>query len=142
MKNYEDYQVINGTWGEVWVDDDYMAEVIGLEAKIKLETTDVNQSRRMSKGQKVTGTEGSGTLKLNKVSSYFIKKMSENMKKGKTTTASIISNLADPDALGNERIKLSGCLFSELTLADWEMKKNGEESIPFTFTDFEILDAI
>jgi hypothetical protein len=29
-----------------------------------------------------------------------------------------------------------------MTLADWELKKNGEESIPFTFRDWEPLDVI
>ena len=90
----------------------------------------------------MTGIEGKGTLKLNKVTSYFITKLSDNLKKGKTTTATIISNLKDPDALGNERIQLNGCVFDELTLINWEVKKLTEESIPFTFTSWNVLDKI
>ena len=30
-------KVINGTFGEVWVDGDYMAEATGMEAKVTLE---------------------------------------------------------------------------------------------------------
>ena len=83
-----------------------------------------------------------GTLKLNKVTSYFINLLSENIKAGKTTTCTIISKLADPDSNGVERIKLAGVTFDELTLANWEAKKLGEESIPFTFTDWKLLDTI
>ena len=68
--------------------------------------------------------------------------LSEDMKKGKTTVFTIIAKLDDPDAMGAERIKLSGCTLDKLTLADWENAKLGEESIGFTFTGFETLDLI
>lgn len=142
MKSYTPERVINGTWGEVWVDDDYMAEVTALEAKVSLEKTEVNQVGTLAKGYKVTGIEGKGTLKMNKVSSYFIRKLSDNIKAGKTTSCTIISKLADPDLFGAERIQLNGCTFDGLTLADWEAKKLGEESIAFSFTRWDVLDCI
>lgn len=142
MKKYDAQRVINGTFGEVWVDDDYMAEAVSLNAKVSLEKQEVNQTGTLAKGYKVTGVDGKGTLKLNKVTSYFIKKLSDNLKAGKTTVCKIMSNLADPDAFGAERVMLSNCVFDELTLIDWEAKKLGEESIPFTFSDWEVLDAI
>lgn len=124
------------------VDDDYMAEVTALEAKVSLDKTEVNQVGTLAKGYKITGIDGKGTLKLNKVSSYFIKKLSDNTKAGKTTTCTIISKLNDPDSFGAERIQLNGCTFDELTLANWEAKKLGEESIAFSFTSWEVLDTI
>lgn len=142
MKAYEASRVINGSWGEVWVDDDYMAEVTALEAKVTLDKQEVNQTRTLEKGYKITGIDGKGTIKLNKVTSYFINKISDNLQAGKTTTATIISKLDDPDAIGTEQVKLNGCVFDELTLVNWEAKKLGEESIPFTFTSWEILDSI
>lgn len=142
MNNYTPERVINGTFGEVWVDNDYMAEVTGLEAKIKLDTSDVNMTRTLKKGTKVTGISGSGTLKMNKVSSYFIRKIAENLKAGKSTRATIITKLDDPEAFGAERIALNDCVFTELTLANWEAGKLGEESIPFNFSDFDILESI
>ena len=142
MKSYTPEKVINGTFGEVWVDDDYMAEVTALEAKVSLDKTEVNQVGTLAKGYKITGIDGKGTLKLNKVSSYFIKKLSDNTKAGKTTTCTIISKLNDPDSFGAERIQLNGCTFDELTLANWEAKKLGEESIAFSFTSWGVLDTI
>ena len=139
---YSPEKTINGTFGSLWVDDYFMSEVTGLQAKINLEKTEVNQTGTLAKGYKVTGIDCKGTIKLNKVTSYFIQKLSDNLKAGKTTTCTIISLLDDPDSSGQERIKLTGCTFDELTLADWEAKKLGEESVPFSFTGWEILDAI
>ena len=79
---------------------------------------------------------------MNKHTTYYIKKLSANTKAGKTTTCTIISKLADPDALGAERIQLNGCTFDELTLVNWEAKKLGEESIAFSFTGWDVLDTI
>ena len=142
MLTYDAKNVINGTYGEIWCDSDYLAEAIGLEAKITLDKSEVNMCRKLSKGYKVTGSDGKGTLKMNKVSSYFIRKLGAAIKAGKTPTSEIITSLKDPDAFGTEKIKLTGVVFDELTLADWEAKKNGEESIPFTFDSFEVLDSI
>ena len=90
----------------------------------------------------MTGIDCKGTLKLNKVTSYFLTKLSESIKKGKVVKCTIISKLADPDSDGIERVKLTGCVFDEITLANWEVKKLGEESIPFTFTGWEVLDYV
>ena len=98
MKKYDAQRVINGTFGEVWVDDDYMAEAVSLNAKVSLEKQEVNQTGTLAKGYKITGVDGKGTLKLNKVTSYFIKKLSDTLKAGKTTVCKIMSNLNDPDA--------------------------------------------
>lgn len=139
---YAPEKTINGTFGELWIDDYYLAEVTGLEAKVTLEKTEVNQTGSLAKGYKITGIDCKGTIKLNKVTSYFINLLSANTKAGKTTTCTIISKLADPDGNGTERVKLTGCTFDELSLANWEAKKLGEESIPFSFTGWELLDTI
>lgn len=139
---YSPEKTINGTFGELWIDDYYLAEVTGLEAKATIEKTEVNQTGTLAKGYKSTGLDCKGTIKFNKVTSYFQQKLSDAIKKGKTPSCTIISKLADPDANGTERVKLTGCTFDELTIANWEAKKLGEESIPFSFTDWEFLDTI
>lgn len=142
MDSYKAEQVINGTFGEVWVDNDYMAEALELEAKISLETSEVKMLRTFKKGYKVTGHNGTGTLKLNKVTSYFLEKIASNLKAGKATRASITTNLDDPETLGAERIRLNDCVFTGLTLANWAAGKILEEDIPFTFSDFDIIESI
>lgn len=141
MQGYRPEQTMSGSWGELWIDGDYMAEVVGFEAKVTLDKQEVNMTRRLAKGYKVTGFTCKGTIKLNKVSSYFIEKMNSNMKAGKQTVCTVISKLNDPDAVGAERIAIKDAVFDELTLANWEAKKICEESIPFTFSDWDILDT-
>lgn len=133
---------INGTFGELWIDDYYLSEVLGLQAKATINKEEVKQTGSLEKGYKVTGVDGKGTVKLNKVTSLFITLLSDQIKAGKMPTFTIISKLADPASDGIERIKLSGCTFDELTLADWESGKLGEESYAFTFTSWEVLDTI
>ena len=79
---------------------------------------------------------------MNKISSRFINMLADDLKNGIQTEFTIISKLDDPASMGCERIKLMGCTFTEVDLVDWELKKNGEESHSFTFTDFEKLDVI
>ncbi|TGE33324.1 phage tail tube protein [Desulfosporosinus sp. Sb-LF] len=142
MDNYTANQVLNGTWGEMWLNGDLMAETTALQAKVTLTKTAVNVCGTLVAGQKVTGMELKGTLKMNKVSSAMIKANSANIKLGRTPEFTIISNLDDPQSAGAERIVLKNVMFDELTLVDWEAKKNGEESIPFTFMDWDLLDLI
>lgn len=139
---YESHRVINGTFGEVWIDSDYVAEVTGLQAKITFTKQDVNQALELMTGSKTVGAKGAGTLKMNKVSSRMINMYRNELETGNFPVCTIISKLADPDAYGCERVKLSGVQFDELTLADWEVGKFQEESIPFTFTGFKMIDSI
>lgn len=140
MDNFNASQVMSGTQGEIWIDGQYMAEVTAFKAEIKLVKEEVNQVKRMFKQYKVTGCEGSGNVKMNHVSSYFIELMSENIKNARQTTCTIIAKLDDPDAVGSERIVIRDATFDKLTLMDWEAKKLASDDYDFTFTDFDILD--
>lgn len=142
MSGYKSSQVISGTFGECWIDSDYVAEVTALKATLSAKTETISQCRKLIDGTKVTGIEAKGEIKLNKISSRFINMLADDLKKGIQTEFTIISKLDDPASMGCERIKLMGCTFTEVNLIDWELKKNGEESNSFTFTDFEKLDVI
>ena len=142
MNRHSAARTINGTFGEAWVDDYYVAEVTGVEAKITVQKAEVKQAMKTSKSYKVTGTDGKGTMKINKVTSYFSTKCLEEIKEGKTPNITIISKLADPDAYGAERVRLTGVIFDELPVVNWEVDKVGEESIGFTFEEAEFLDEI
>lgn len=141
-KEYKAEQVINGTWGEVWIDGEYMAQVTALKLEVTPKKTAIQMVQRLQEGQKITGMEQKGSIKFNKINSTIMKKMSEYFKRGKMMSCTIVSNLKDPDALGAERVAVYGCVFDKLTLADWEAGKMGEESYDFTFDDWELLQTI
>lgn len=143
MPNYSPEKVMNGTFAEMWIDSYYLGEGTELEAKISLEKKEVKQAGTLAKGYKIVGTDGKGKLKVNKISSYFINLIADNIKAGKTTTCSLISKIQDPDLGGAmERIKLTGVTFDELTLINWKVKELIEDEYSFTFSGFEVLDTV
>lgn len=138
----QDKQVINGTYGEAWVDSDYMADVTGVEATIDIDYEDINRPRKLSTGKKMIGWSGTGSLKFNKTTSRFIRLMGDNLRAGRQTAVDVITKLDDPDAIGAERVVLKNVVFENLTLANWEAKTTGEGEAPFFFDDWEPLDLI
>lgn len=142
MNGFTSDQVINGTWGECWIDDTYMAEVISFKLEINANYTAIKRTGHLVDGQKLTGIEPKGEVKLHKVSSFTAKKISDALKQGKVPKFKIVSKLADPDALGAERVVAYGCKFDKAILADWEAGKEGEEAYSFTAEDWDYLDVI
>ncbi len=142
MEGYRPDNVISGTWGELWLDDDYMAEIMSFKAEIGIKYSDIQMARKLINGKKMTNLDLTGEVKFHKVSSSVSSKISASLKNGKTPSFKIISKLDDPDALGAERIVCYGCKFDKAILADWEVGKEGEESYSFTFEDWEYLDKI
>jgi hypothetical protein len=141
MKGMTPTQAMLGTWGELWLDDEYMAEVKKFRAEVTINYDDVKSARKLMTGKKITGLEGTGEVGLAKVSSFCMKKISDALKAGKTPSFKIVSKLKDPDAIGAERVVCYGCKFEKATLADWEVGSIGEESYSFTFEDWELLDV-
>lgn len=143
-KKIPGYRVINGTWGEIWLDGDKVSELKGLEAKITIQKEDVTMCGVLAKDTKITGWEGTGTLKLYKVNSRMAMKLGDAMKKGRDLRFIIVSKLADPDTANAqaERVVLKDVSFDDLTLAQFEAKALGEIECPFTFTDYDFTDII
>mgnify|MGYP000426447220 FL=1 len=138
MEKFEAQRVMGGTQGEIWIEGKHMAEVTGFKAEIKLIKEEVNQVKTMFKQYKVVGCEGTGNVKMNHVSSYFINLMADNIRKGRQTVVTIRAKLDDPDAVGREEVIIRDATFDKLTLMDWEAKKLTEDDYDFTFTDFEV----
>lgn len=142
MDQIQGKQVINGTYGEAWLDSTYVSSVIGLEALVEIEYEDVNRPRKLGTAKKMLGYDGTGTLKFNKVNSLGMKEVSDALKAGRQPTFTIMSKLEDPDALGAERVVLEGVTFNQLNLINWEAKTIIEEEMPFNFEDWDTLDRI
>ena len=138
MEKFEAQRVMSGTQGEIWIEGKHMAEVTGFKAEIKLIKEEVNQVKTMFKQYKVVGCEGTGNVKMNHVSSYFINLMADNIRKGRQTVVTIRAKLDDPEAVGREEVIIRDATFDKLTLMDWEAKKLTEDDYDFTFTDFEV----
>ena len=135
-------RVMSGTWGEVWLDNEYVGECYGMQAKVNFNKEDVPMCGRMAQDKKVTSVSCTGSLRMHKVSSRMAIKIGTSMKAGRDPRFTVISKLADPDAYGAERVAIKNVSFDDLTLADWEVAVNGKIEAPFSFTDYEFLDTV
>ena len=134
-------EVYSGHDGEVWLDGDYCAEVVSIKAEVSIDKEEVKMVQHMGKGYRDTGLTCKGSLKMHKISSYMINKISENIKARKQTIFTIISKIDNRNnKRGVERIMIKDATFDNLPLLDWEVDKLLEESYNFTFSDWQILD--
>lgn len=134
--------IINGTFGEVWLDGEKVAEAFGLEAKIELEKEEISICGQLGVDTKLMGYKGTGSIKMHKMNSRMMNKLSDSIQKGINPRLQILSALADPAAKGAERILIKDAAFDDLTLAAWEAKAKGELECPFTFSNWELIDTI
>ncbi len=135
-------RVINGTFGEVWLDHDKVAECFGLTAKVELEKEEISICGKLGKDTKMMGYKGTGSLKLHKVNSRMALKLSDSIKNGVNPRLQIMSKLKDPAAYGAETVFINDAAFDDLTLVSFEAKAKGEVECPFTFTDWKYEDTI
>jgi len=135
-------RIINGTWGEVWLDGEYASECYGCKLAVKTNKEKIQMAGKMASDNKVTGIELTGSLKLHKCNSRMARLIGDKLKQGKDVRFTIISKLDDPDAYGAERVAVTGVSFDDLTIADWEVGKTGSTENPFTYTDYNYLDMI
>lgn len=135
-------RVLYGTWSSVYIDGYKIAEATELKATMSADKEEVKMARHMGHAYKTTGYTAKGSIKLHKVSSYFIKKLAPSMKKGKQVLCEIVSEVADPDAWGTERVALHNVMFDSVDLINFTVGKLGEESYSFTFEDYDLIDAI
>lgn len=140
MNGYTSDQVYNGTYGEVWVNGNYLAETKSFRAEVNCNYEAVPQARDLMDGQKLTGLEGQGELVLHKVSSYVMNLLSKSLKAGKVPDITIIGKIDDPSHRTGTDCAVSLQIRKDDS-GDWERKKIGEESYSFTFEKWDILDS-
>lgn len=134
-------RVISGTWGEVWVDGELIAECTACQLKYTKNKEKVGRCGEMVNDAKTVSLDGTGSITLHKVYSQFTTAI-DSILHGRDARVTIISNLADPDAYGAERVAAYNVSWDDETLADWAHGKLGTMTRPFTFTRHKFLDTI
>ena len=130
--------VRSGTWGQLWLDGELVAECYGCQIKLNKTKEDVARCRTLVAGKKMTAIAGTGTVRIYNATSRLIRAEGQALKNGQDLRHTLISNLEDPDNPNNQRISVTGVSFDDLTLADWEAARLGQIEAPFTFEDFDI----
>lgn len=134
-------RVINGTYGEVWVDGEKVAECTACQAKVAKQKETIRLCGQFMSDTKATGADGTGSLTLYHVDSGFLQRQ-RDLQSGVDPRCTVISKLRDPDSYGAERVALYNVSFDDLTLADWAAAAVGTITAPFTFSRYELLDEI
>lgn len=134
--------VINGSYGEIWIDDDYYAAVQSFEINVEMTKGDVKYPRDLWGYKKVTELAGTGSVTLQKVTSSGYNLMHNKISQGKTPVFKILAKLADPDAFGVERIMVKNVTFNSMPLMNFSHAELGEETLDFDFAGYEVYDSI
>lgn len=134
-------RTISGTWGEVWLDGEKVAECTGCQLKVAKNKETVNLCGQFMTDSKAHSGSGTGSLTLYHVDSGFAQKQS-GLQTGVDRRFTVISKLRDPDSYGAERVAVYNVSFDDLTLADWAAAAVGKVTAPFTFSRYEYLDMI
>lgn len=135
----ETKRICNGTFGELWLDGDYVGECYKAQAKVEFTKEEIKQCGTFFTDNKVVGCKGTGSLTMHKVNSRMAIKVANMVRNKQDVRFTLISKLADPDAYGAERVSITGVQMDDLTLFDWEAQKPLETEAPFTFYRVRVL---
>ena len=110
MSKLRGNRTLTGTWGEIWVDGELIAELSKIEVKVSANREDVQLD--IDVDSKMTGIKGEFTLTIKKAYTRY-NKVLESWKKGVDLRSQIITKLADPDATNGqqERYSIDNCWY-------------------------------
>lgn len=104
----ETKRICNGTFGELWLDGDYVGECYKAQAKVEFTKEEIKQCGTFFTDNKVVGCKGTGSLTMHKVNSRMAIKVANMVRNKQDVRFTLISKLADPDAYGAERVSITG----------------------------------
>lgn len=136
-------RVLSGSFAEIWVDGNRIAEASGIQMTVKLIRSEVQIG--MDVDSKITGCRGEGQLRLRQVFSRFFDVV-ENAAAGTDLRVTITTALKDPDSMNGEeeRYSVDNVALDSLPLVNYATGKVNEQIIPFRFlpSDLKQLSAI
>ena len=91
--------VRSGTWGQLWLDGELVAECYGCQIKLNKTKEDVARCRTLVAGKKMTAIAGTGTVRIYNATSRLIQAEGQALKNGQDLRHTLISNLEDPGDL-------------------------------------------
>ena len=139
MAKFRGYRVLSGSYAEVWIGGDLIAEAKKIELKISYEREDIQVGIDMD--SKFKNQKGEWTLELNKVYSRF-EDYRQKFNAGKDERLQIITKLKDPDATGGqtERYSVDNCWLNELPAVSYEVGAPVTQEISGGFTPSDMIN--
>lgn len=137
-------RVMNGSFGSVYTaDGDWLTNTKSAEATVEINKEEISRAGTRWTGYKVTGLKGSGNISGYRITTKLIEAIGQikNNNMGAFETELVMS-LDDPEAFGAMSVRLMGVTFDQIPLMKYELNSIVEEELPFTFTDYELLETV
>lgn len=136
-------QTLSGSWGQLWLDGELLAETSKAEFKFSANREDIQMG--IDVDSKMTSLKGEMNITLKKVYSRA-SRLLEKYKSGNDVRCQIMTKLSDPDAVGaqQERWTFDNVWFNDFPLTAFEAGAKIEEELTggFTPSDAKCLDEI
>ena len=131
---YRGNRRLSGNYGRVWLDGDLVFEIQAFELKVTADRDDVIIG--VSKDSKTVSLTGEGTITIKKVFDRGYNQLLEDWKAGHDTRVTLIASLADPDAIGEQevRIVVDNVWFNEIPILHFTKGEVVEDELPIGFT--------
>ena len=132
MANLSANRVLSGSFAEIWVDGNRIAEASAIQLTVRLIRSDVQIG--MDVDSKITGWRGEGQLRLRQVFSRFFDVV-EQAGAGHDLRVTITTALKDPDSMNGEeeRYSVDNVALDSLPLVNYATGKVNEQVISFRF---------
>lgn len=134
--------VINGSYGKVYENGQWLMNVYGLEATGEVNFEEVPRSGTRTMGQKATTISYTGSMQTHHVSNEFTSKIRQisNDSQGAYFTELIVA-LEDPEnpGMAREKHRLKGVQFTNIPIISFEHGSLVEQELQFVFEGHEII---
>lgn len=138
---YMGNHVVSGNDSMVWVNNEVWPDFKSIEYKVTGEFEDVTFLGDSRTYKKYMGYNCEGTLTFNKMRSRGISIMGDAFKSGIMPDIKIVTKILNRATGKSERVALLGVIFTEFG-SSTEAKSIAEEELPFTFSEYEILETM
>lgn len=136
-KQAKAYAIVNGNIEEL-----FYAKVG--EATMEKNKTEIPRLGKTNNAQKPSGWNGTGTLTIYYMTSFFRRMAFEYIKTGRDIYFNLQIVNEDPSTdVGKQTVVLKDCNIDTITLAKFDVTTDDplEEEMPFTFHDADLLEA-
>ena len=133
--------VISGNDAMCWLNGEQLEDIKQVEWKVTLDFSDVTYLGDPRTYKKFQGWTGEGTLTFNKTRSRGATLLKDAIKSGAMPDVKIVFKQTNASTGKSERVVFSGVTFSEFG-ASVESKNVAEESLPFAFSDIDIIELM
>lgn len=139
MEGIDESRVINGVFGRIELDGEWMSSFTACSIKEEYEYADIKLPGTRYAKHKLTGIKVDGSLTGYEVTSQLKQALLEDP----TRTFTIVTNLEDPESYGAERVKASKVKFTSNPLVNFKVGDVVEDEWPFVVDEKpEFVDTI